>query len=81
MKASDIDKARALISERDEMRRLKDKLDGLEALKLTVGSGGDVREIVLASAYAASLRSDIRLAVRERIDAATKALAEMGVEG
>jgi transposase len=59
MKRGDLDRAVALVAERNADQRLVARLRAGERLRLTIGEDGKETEIVLAAGFAKALRADL----------------------
>lgn len=80
MKAADLDRARDLIAQRAATERLLGKLEAAEPLRLTVGTGGEAAEIVLARSFLDTLRADLVHGLRQRSEDLAASLVRLGVE-
>lgn len=80
MRAADFDRARAIVDKRASAMRLRNRLAANERIALAVGSGSDLAEIELASAFQVDLRRDFIAALDHEIRLHEDALRMLGVE-
>jgi hypothetical protein len=80
MKAAQLEEARAALAARKQNAALHDRLLAGEPLRLTIGSGSNLAEIVLSAAYERDIRLTLIGAFSKRIAANDADLERLGVE-
>jgi len=81
MRAADLKTAQARVDEREQCRRLLQRVLNGEVLHLVLGSGDKASEIVMAADYMADMKRDIRGALAARIERLDSELMGLGVDG
>lgn len=79
MKIADLDRARGLAADLAATRRLRQRLAD-EPVRVTLGQGGDVAEIVISDSYRNTLTVDLNIALAARENLLAAELAALGVE-
>lgn len=81
MRAADLKTAQARVDEREQYRRLLQRVVSGDALRIVLGAGDKASEIVMAADFLADMKRDIQGALSARIERLDAELAGLGVDG